>query len=167
MTESTIIPTAPATSSSTDFDFLIGRWRIRNRKLKARLVSNNEWLEFDAEHKMRPVVNDFGNTDIMKVNSNDQPFEGLSLRLFNPATRLWSIYWADTTRVVLDPPVIGSFENNIGTFFGNDIYEGKKVIVKFNWDRSKSDTPVWSQAFSADNGKTWEWNWYMYFTRLH
>lgn len=97
---------------------------------------------------------------------NGVPFEGMWVRLFNPATRLWSIYWADSTEGILQPPVVGSFENNKGHFFTKDIFKEKKIIVVFRWDLSDKENPVWSQAFSADNGKTWEWNWYMYFSRI-
>jgi hypothetical protein len=89
----------------------------------------------------------------------------MTLRLFNPATRLWSIYWADSYAGVLDPPVVGSFENTIGTFYTRDIYNNIPIIMKFVWDKTNIDHPVWSQAFSLDNGETWEWNWYMYMHR--
>lgn len=58
----------------------------------------------------------------------------------------------------LDPPVVGSFENKIGHFFCKDTFNGKQIIVVFRWDVRNSNLPVWSQAFSADKGKTWEWN---------
>ena len=87
------------------------------------------------------------------------------VRLFNPKTRLWSIYWADSNTGVLDPPVIGSFENDIGYFFTKDIFNGKNIIMAFRWDARDKNNPVWSQAYSEDNGKTWEWNWYMYMSK--
>ena len=87
-------------------------------------------------------------------------FEGLTLRLFSPKTRLWSLYWVATNSGVLDPPVVGSFENNVGHFFCKDTFNGKPIIMMFRWDARNKDRPIWSQAFSTDNGKTWEWNWY-------
>ncbi|WP_276502326.1 hypothetical protein [Terrimonas pollutisoli] len=155
-----------AQSSSFDFDFLAGRWNIHNRKLKKRLANSTEWFEFDAEQEMRIILNGIGNTDLFKTTIDGKPFEGMTLRLFDPVTRLWSIYWADSNKGVLDPPVMGSFENNIGTFYGRDVFDGKEIIVKFNWDKTNPDKPVWSQAFSENNGATWEWNWYMYMTRI-
>jgi hypothetical protein len=59
-----------------------------------------------------------------------------------------------------DPPVVGSFENNVGHFFAKDTFNGKPIIVMFRWDARDKEHPVWSQAFSSDAGKTWEWNWY-------
>ena len=38
--------------------------------------------------------------------------------------------------------------------------KGKPIIMMFRWDARDKERPVWSQAFSPDNGKTWEWNWY-------
>jgi hypothetical protein len=62
--------TASERSSKHDFDFLVGGWKIRNRKLKEPLSGRDEWDEFDGK-----------------------PFEGFTLRLFDPQTRLWTIYW--------------------------------------------------------------------------
>ncbi|HET9431919.1 MAG TPA: hypothetical protein VFO70_12120, partial [Chitinophagaceae bacterium] len=92
-----------------------------------------------------------------------KPVEGIALRLFNPATRLWSIYWADSRSATLDTPMVGSFQDNIGYFYARDLFQGKPILVKFKWDATNPGRSVWSQAFSADNGKTWEWNWHMNF----
>jgi hypothetical protein len=154
------------TSSKNDFDFLVGHWNVRNRKLKTRLNGCNEWLEFDAKQEMFKVLNGSGNVDFLRTQVDGQPFEGMTLRLFNPLTKLWSIYWADTNAVILDKPVTGSFENGIGRFYSRDIFDDKDILVTFLWDASNPDEPVWSQAFSADNGKSWEWNWYMYMSRI-
>ena len=154
-----------ATSSANDFDFLVGYWNIHNRKLKTRLNGCTEWIEFDAKQEMKKVLNGLGNTDSFKTIVDDKPFEGMTLRLFNPATKLWSIYWADSNVGVLDPPVLGSFDNGSGEFYGNDMFNGKEIMVKFKWDKTDPDRPVWSQAFSEDEGRTWEWNWYMYMTK--
>ena len=45
-------------------------------------------------------------------------------------------------------------------FFAKDTFNGKNIIMVFRWDVRDKDHPIWSQAFSPDNGKTWEWNWY-------
>jgi hypothetical protein len=37
---------AAKSSSQNDFDFLIGKWQVRNRKLTSRLSSGSEWSEF-------------------------------------------------------------------------------------------------------------------------
>lgn len=160
-----LIIKASESSSENDFDFFIGSWKVHNRKLNKRLANCREWTEFEATSHCRKLLNGYGNTDSFYTSINGKPFEGMTLRLFNPLTKLWSIYWADSNNVTLDVPQIGSFENGAGEFFAHDVFAGQAVIVKFNWDAGNADQPIWSQAFSADNGKTWEWNWYMYFTK--
>lgn len=156
---------ASETSSHKDFDFLFGRWKIRNRKLKTRLNDDDQWVEFDAACGCRRILNGFGNVDQFITEFNGVPFEGASFRLFNPRTRLWSIYWADTNSVTLDVPQLGSFDGDIGTFYAKDVHDGIPIVVVFKWDKSDPNTPVWSQAFSPDKGETWEWNWHMTFER--
>lgn len=156
---------AAAESSPNDFDFFIGKWNVHNRKLKTRLNNCTEWIEFKAFSECRKILNNFGNIDSFQTAFDDVPFEGMTLRLFNPQTKLWSIYWADSNVVVLDVPQIGSFENKIGRFYAKDIFEEREIIVQFRWEATDPEKPVWSQAFSADNGKNWEWNWSMTFER--
>ena len=155
-----------AKSSKNDFDFFQGKWRIKNRKLKTRLNNCNDWIEFEASGEMRKILNGTGNIDNFKTTFDGQPFEGMTLRLFDPKTRLWSIYWADSNGGKLDTPVVGSFENSIGYFYAKDIFQEKKIVMVFQWDARDFDNPVWSQAFSEDKGKTWEWNWYMYMSKV-
>jgi hypothetical protein len=156
---------ASENSSKHDFDFLVGGWKIRNRKLKEPLTVSDEWDEFGASQNLRQILLGFGNFDIFSTEFDGKPFEGFTLRLFDPQTRLWTIYWADSTGVRLDGGKVGSFDGNIGEFFARDVFAGKNIIVKFHWDKRDPEAPIWSAAFSADEGKTWEWNWYAYFAR--
>ena len=149
---------ASATSSQNDFDFLVGKWVLKDKKLKSRLTNSNEWIEFESTVEMHKLLNGIGNMDIYRTMVDGKPFEGIAIRLFNPKTKLWSIYWADSNVGVMDPPVVGSFEGNIGKFYCKDKFKGKDIVVVFIWDKTDPDNPVWSQAFSPDNGKTWEVN---------
>lgn len=149
---------ASATSSQNDFDFLVGNWVLKDKKLASRLTNSTEWIEFESTVEMHKLLNGIGNMDTYKTMVDGKPFEGIALRLFNPKTKLWSIYWVDSNVGVMDPPVVGSFEGNIGKFYCKDKYKGKDIVVVFLWDKTDPNNPVWSQAFSPDNGKTWEVN---------
>ena len=156
--------TASATSSPSDFDFLVGKWKMHNRHLNKRLEDSKDWTEFDSSDENTKILG--GNADMDTYSTTQFPgqagklFEGLTLRLFNPKTRLWSLYWIASNTGVIDPPVVGSFDNGVGHFFGKDTFKGKPIIVVFRWDARNKDRPVWGQAFSADKGKTWEWNFF-------
>ncbi|MBP6532353.1 MAG: hypothetical protein KA285_03665 [Bacteroidia bacterium] len=159
-----IIPSS--SSSKNDFNFFEGKWKIRNKKLKARLENCSDWLEFNSTQEMYKVLNGIGNIDNFLAEFDGQPFEGMTVRLFNPKTNLWSIYWADSNNGKLDPPVVGSFENSVGHFFTKDVFKGRPILVVFRWDVRDENNPVWSQASSDDNGVSWEWNWYMFMERM-
>ena len=161
-----LILTASPTSSRNDFDFLIGHHKVRHIKLKERLNNCAEWIEFGGTQEMNKLLTGIANVERHCMYAPDEtPFEGMALRLFNPKTNLWSIYWADNIQGKLDTPVVGSFENNFGYFFTKDTFNCINILLGFKWDITDIENPVWSQAFSQDNGITWEWNWYMYFTK--
>jgi hypothetical protein len=93
---------------------------------------------------------------------------GMSLRFYNPQTRKWSIYWVDNRMGVLQPlqpPVVGSFSGDVGIFEGPDEFDGKPIVVRYTWSRVTSNAPHREQALSLDQGKTWETNWVMDFSR--
>jgi hypothetical protein len=160
-----LIIAATSTSSKNDFDFFEGKWNLHNKKLKSRLVGCNEWIAFESTQEMYKVLNGAGNIDNFIATFDGELFEGMTVRLFNPNTKLWSIYWADSKEGKLDPPVVGSFENKVGHFFTKDSFNNKDIVVVFRWDVRIENNPVWSQAFSDDKGKTWEWNWYMFMSK--
>jgi NIPSNAP len=154
-----------ARATKHDFDFLFGPWKIHNRYLKARLCHSNEWAEFEAQSKVEPLLDGFGHLDRYSAIREGKPFEGITLRLFNPETGEWTIYWADTARArTLLPPMVGRFLGDVAEFYGDEVNDGKKVSCRFRWTRTTA-SPRWEQAFSDDSGKTWETNWVMTLTR--
>jgi hypothetical protein len=122
-------------------------------------VNSKDWDEFETIVDDVSILAGKGNMDIGYDTVGGKPWEGRTIRLFNPQTRLWSLYWVESNKVIMDPPVVGSFHGSVGKFYGRDTYNGKAIIFMFRWDKTDPEHPVWSQAFSTDNGKTWEWNW--------
>lgn len=160
--DGTLAIKASLTSAKEDFDFYEGNWIIKNRKLKNRLCNSDDWVEFEAKQEMKIILLGLGNTDNFIADFDGEPFEGRTIRLFDPKTRLWSMYWTDSSNSILQPPTIGSFEGAKGKFYCKDIFKEQDIIVEFLWDKSDPCNPIWSQSFSIDLGKTWETNWYMF-----
>jgi len=162
---------ASSTSSNSDFDFLVGKWKMHHRRLNKRFENCKDWTEFESTDSNYKILSGTADMDVLSTTqmpgTEGKLFEGATLRLFDPKTRLWRLYWVASNVGVLDPPVVGSFENNVGHFFAKDVFNGKNIIMVFRWDVRDKEHPVWSQAFSADNGKTWEWNWYNVSYRTH
>lgn len=153
-------------SSARDFDFLLGHWSVRHRRLRRRLAGDTTWVEFEGTAVARPILQGLGNFDEIQVALPDDPYVGSTLRLFDPVTGLWTIYWMETRRPALDPPMVGAFDGGVGTFFGDDVFEGRSIRVRFLWSSTSDSACRWEQAFSGDGGQTWETNWVMTFTRL-
>jgi len=150
-------------STSHDFDFLHGTWRIEHRKLRERLAGCNEWLSLTGTADVRPILGGIGNVDTLRIDGDD--FEGVTLRLFDVEEKVWRIYWADTRRGRLDPPLTGTFVDGVGTFYGDDTFNSKPIRLRFIWRDLGPSEASWEQAFSEDGERTWETNWTMRFHR--
>ncbi len=148
-----------------DFDFLVGHWHIKNKRLIKYLQGSNEWETFEATGTMSLILYGMGKIDDFTPKNWKPGFVGMSLRLFNPKTQQWSIYWADNDRAVLDPPVIGKFSKGVGIFEGSNTLRGKPILMRFIWSNITPTSAQWEQEFSSNNGQTWEKNWTMEFTR--
>lgn len=147
-----------------DFDFLVGRWRVHNRRLSTRLRGAHDWKEFQATHRLEQRLGGLVNIDQMDFPT--EGFSGMTVRAFDRARRRWAIHWVSSESGVLFPPVYGGFEEgcDTGTFVGRDVDDGRDVHVCFVWQRLGRDAARWEQAFSLD-GRHWETNWVMQFNR--
>src|SRR5437868_13057511 len=129
---------------SRDFDFLFGSWKSHNRFLNGRLRGSHEWIDFNGTLEAEPLLNGLGNIDRYVAVRSGQTILGTTLRLFNPATQQWSLYWADNVRAgILQPPMVGKFDGDLGEFFGDEEVDGNKVLCRFRWTRSNPDLPKW------------------------
>jgi hypothetical protein len=149
-----------------DFDFWFGSWTVHNRKLRERLKGSTEWDEFAGTSVTRPLWGGLANIDEYEAVAPSGPIHGMTVRLYNPTTRQWSIYWGDSRVGILDTPMIGSFEGGRGEFYDQEMFEGRSIYVRFIWSDITPASCRWEQAFSADGGKTWEVNWIMEMTRV-
>lgn len=159
-------------SASHDFDFLVGTWNSHQRRLKRRLQSCDEWETFRATSTVQQLPGGVINFDTLVAEDLRPGWVGMSLRVFNPVTNLWSIQWltnegggVDAASGQLEPAVVGRFHGDQGAFEGDDVFEGRPIRVRFLWERLGADRARWQQAFSDDNGRSWETNWVMEFER--
>lgn len=159
-------------SAQHDFDFLVGHWTTHQRRLKHRLQGSDEWETFTAHATNQNLPGGVINFDTLVAPDWRPGWVGMSLRVFNPVTGLWSIHWVtnegggiNPATGRLDPPVVGRFQGDEGVFEGEDVFDGRAIRVRFHWQRLGHDRARWQQAFSDDGGRNWELNWVMDFER--
>ena len=152
-------------SGAHDFDFFHGSWSVTHRKLRHRLAGCDDWDEFSGTLTCHPTRVAFGNIDDITVDDPSGAYGAIAMRAFDPSDRTWAIWWLDQRSPHhLDPPVVGTFDNGIGTFIAEDEFDGRPILVRFRWLDTATPHPTWQQAFSPDGGATWELNWEMRFT---
>lgn len=151
-----------------DFDSRVGHWDVHHRRLKERLLDSHEWIEFDGKQTQWHMMGGFANVDEnFFYIPGGAAFNGVTLRSYDPETRKWAIWWLDGRSPFgpIGPPLVGTFENGVGTLYNDDTLRGKPVKVRFIWSNITPTTAHWEQAFSPDGGKTWETNWFTDFRR--
>jgi hypothetical protein len=148
-----------------DFDPLIGAWKYHLKRRLHPLTGSTTWVEFDGTGVCRKVY-DGASVDQIEVDGPTGHIEGLTLRVYNPQSHQWRLYWANSKIGVLDPPQIGEFKNGQGEFFAQDTVNGKAILIRFVWTNTTTSTPHFEQSFSDDGGQTWEVNWITDQTRV-
>ena len=123
-------------SAASDFDFFIGDWRVEHRRLKERLAGCTDWDVFAGTTSTRKILGGMGNCDDNHLELPGDPYCALTVRTFDPASN-----------------------------FVKDTFKGKPIVVRFLWRVLPDGTPRWEQAFSPDDGTTWETNWTMEFKK--
>lgn len=150
---------APTTrDGSHDWTFLIGTWRTHYRILAKRLAHSHTWYDCYGTSNIMPFWNGSGNLEDGDLTCPDKHIGGMTLRMYNPQTHQWTLWWGTRTLAITSPPQVGHFDAGVGQFFAHDAWQGRPIINRFQWN-VVGGHPHFEQAFSTDGGKTWETNW--------
>jgi hypothetical protein len=153
-----VAPT-PIPDGPHDFDFEVGTWKIHLKRLTDRLAGSTTWVDFDGTSTTRKILGGRGEIEQFETDSPMGHIEGLTLRLYDPQTHQWRIYWANQNDGQVGTPMIGSFRNGVGEFYDQEFWKGRSVYVRFLWSQITPNSAHFEQSYSADGGKTWEVNW--------
>ncbi len=138
-----------------DFDFWMGSWRVRNRRLRERLKGATAWDEFEGTAVARPILGGKGNVNEYEAQAPAGPIQGFALRLYDPRSRQWSIYWASGGCGTLDlPPMIGEFKDGRGEFYNQETFQGRAIYVRFVWSDITPGSCRWETA-GAEGVNLW------------
>jgi hypothetical protein len=152
-----------------DFDFELGTWKIHLSRLAERLAGSKTWVSFEGTSVTRKVWEGRANLEEFETDSPNFHIEGLTLRVYNPQTHQWSIYWANSKDPALGQPItpmVGEFKNGRGEFYDQELWNGRSVFVRFIWSEMTPNSAHFEQSYSDDGGKSWEVNWITDQTRV-
>jgi hypothetical protein len=149
-----------------DFDFEIGTWKTHVKRRLRPLTGSTTWVEMNGISVVRKILNGRANLVELVADGPNGHFEGLSLRLYNPQSRQWSLNFSNMGDGLLTPPTIGEFKDGRGEFFSQETLNGRAIFVRFVITQITPDSCRFEQAFSDDGGKTWEVNWIATDTRV-
>jgi hypothetical protein len=156
---------APLRDGSHDFDWEIGSWTTRLRHLPEPLTGSSRWVDYHGTTEARGLLDRRANVAELSVEGAAGRIEGVSLRLYNPQTRQWTLNFASVRDGLLTPPVTGGFDDKgRGRFYGIDTVGGRTVLVRFVISVTRNSARF-EQAFSDDGGANWEVNWIAVDTR--
>jgi hypothetical protein len=160
-------PTPPPRDGQHDFDFEVGTWKIHLKRLLKPLTGSTSWVEFDGTSVTRKVWDGRANLEEFETDGPAGHIEGLTLRLYNPETHQWSLYWANSKVGAMGgPPNVGEFKNGRGEFICQDTFNGRAILIRYVWSDITANSAHFEQSFSDDGGKTWEVNWITDQTRV-
>jgi hypothetical protein len=160
------VPAPTSHDGQHDFDFEVGTWSTSVRRRLRPLTGSNTWVEVKGTTVVRKVWDGKGILLELVADGPSGKFEGLSLRLYNPETRQWSLHFANSRDGVLAPPTIGGFRDGRGEFYAQETLNGRAIFVRFVISDITPDSVRFEQAFSDDGGKSWEVNWIAVDTRV-
>jgi hypothetical protein len=162
------LPQAHLAKATSDFDFLTGTWRVQHRKLRSRLTGCTDWDEFESSFEARTHLNGLVSVDEGALTGLDgAEYRGMTFRTYDVAAGAWLLHWFDSRSLQWDrTPVRGRFVDGVGEFVAEDEHAGTPILCRFRWTVYSPEKAGWEQAFSTDDGATWEVNWEMVETRV-
>src|SRR5919206_1704005 len=114
-----------------DFDWEIGTWKTQLRRLQKPLSGSTTWVEYEGTTVVRKVWDGRANLVELEVDGPAGHLQALSLRLYNPQSRQWSLNFSNSRAGTLSPPSIGEFKKRRGEFYGQEFLDGRAIFVRF------------------------------------
>jgi hypothetical protein len=159
-------PAAQRRDGRHDFDFAIGTWKTKLKRLVRPLSGSTTWVELEGTTVVRKIWDGQANLAELRIGTADGPIHVLSLRLYNPESRQWSLNAANSSSGTLSVPTVGEFKEGRGEFYDQEVFEGRTILVRNVWSDITANSCRFEQSFSDDGGKTWEVNWIAVDTRM-
>ena len=149
-----------------DFDFQSGNWKTHISRLLHPLTGSTKWVNLSGDVSIQEVWNSRAKLEEIEADGPAGHFEALTLFLYNPKARQWSLNFANSSEGAFETPSIGEFRNGRGEFYDQEPFNGRAILVRVVWSDFTPESHRFEQSFSDDGGKTWEPNFKAQLTRV-
>ena len=123
------------------------------------MSGDTTWIKYSGTTVVRKVWDGRANLVELDVAGPAGRIEALSLRLYNPQSRQWSLNFSNSRGGTLAVPSVGEFQNGRGEFLSHEEYNGRMIFVRFVILPLTPDSCRFEQSYSDNGGRTWEVNW--------
>ena len=158
---------AEALPEARAWDFLQGKWQVRNRRLREKFVGSTQWDEFGSTLDNWQVLGGRGNVSDIWFDGPETSRGVTGLRVYNDEKKEW-LFWQLDGRAPtnMSPAMPGKFVPGTTTFLLTYLLRDKTIAVRSQWTRTNTPAPRCEQAESMDGGRSWETNWIAELTRV-
>jgi hypothetical protein len=141
---------------SHDFDFNLGTWSTRIRRLVHPLSGDRTAVELAGTVTVRPVWGGRAQLEEIETDGPQGHWQGATLFLYDPAAHQWSQTFFNSANPTPGSSLVGGFAQGRGELYAYDDVGGRKVLVRGTWSDIAPDSHRYEEAYSADGGRTWE-----------
>jgi hypothetical protein len=164
-------PAAPPAATavrdgSHDFDFEFGDWTMQLKRLVKPLSGSKDWVEYQGSSVVHRIWGGAANVGEIDISGPAGRIQGMSVRVYNPASGQWGLSFASARGGQLGQPMVGGFKDGRGEFYNQETFNDREIFVRFIFSDITKSTFRLEQAFSDDGGKTWEANWLATFRKV-
>jgi hypothetical protein len=149
-------PQTTARDGAHDFDFDIGVWHTDIVRRLHPLSGSDETMHLTGTVTVRKVWDGRAQLEEIEADGPAGHWEGMTVFLYDPKARQWSMNFANSADGKITSPMIGSFDNRRGELIAQDKLYGRSVLVRGVWSDLTPTTHTYQESYSADGGRTWE-----------
>jgi hypothetical protein len=160
------VPPPVVRDGQRDFDFLVGKWSVTLKKLDKPLTGSTTWIEGKGTSTCRHIWGGEANIDELEIEMPTGKIQATTIRLYDPTSHQWYLYWASSRSPKIEIPTIGEWKDGVGTFYDHEVWNGRAILVRYQWSKVTPKSAYFEQAFSTDGGQTWETNWITQLVRI-
>ena len=159
---------APARDGQHDFDFGEGTWHTHITRAPDPFGQPDVKMTLEGTVTSRKVWGGRAWLEEIEADGPKGHWEGMTLFLYNPATRQWSMNFLNSQVGVLgQPPLTGGFDKSgRGELISGDTFKDRAILVRGVWTKLSADVHDYEEDYSDDGGRTWKFSFLGHKTRI-